>query len=140
MLGITEFLKCSYGMYCIVSMIHSRVERFSTPLYSHHREVETLTREDRDINGWLHFLRCVKYSSEPGIETMLNNENNIEQTIGSRSSLCRPPHRLPKRRATRPPGTDCLRLGKRNKDDCSRSGILLANRRQSEQQWGRGVY
>ena len=37
----------------------SLVERFIAPLYSLCREVQTLTREDRDINGWLHFLRCI---------------------------------------------------------------------------------
>lgn len=25
--------------------------------------VETLTQEDRDINGWLHFLRCIYNST-----------------------------------------------------------------------------
>ena len=34
----------------------SAVERFTATLYSHRREVQALTREDRDINGWLHFL------------------------------------------------------------------------------------
>lgn len=27
--------------------------------------VQTLTREDRDINGWLHFLRCTVFFIEP---------------------------------------------------------------------------
>ncbi len=34
------------------------MEQFKIPLYSFSRDVQTLTREDRDINGWLHFLRC----------------------------------------------------------------------------------
>lgn len=40
-----------------MGLLHPHVEQFSIPLYSHCREVETLTQEDRDINEWLHFLR-----------------------------------------------------------------------------------
>lgn len=40
-----------------MGLLHLHVEQFSIPLYSHCREVETLTQEDRDTNGWLHFLR-----------------------------------------------------------------------------------
>ena len=44
---------------CFHWIIVSFVEQFSTPLYSHHREVETLTRENRDKMDWLHFLRII---------------------------------------------------------------------------------
>ena len=63
-------------------IIVSYVERFRIPLYSLCREVQTLTREDRDINGWLHFLRCIIFHRAVnrscarhvlGIERMENN-------------------------------------------------------------------
>ena len=34
----------------------SLVELFDYLYFHFYREVQTLTREDRDINGWLHFL------------------------------------------------------------------------------------
>ena len=48
--GIT---RCSID--CIYQYTLS-VERFRKPLYSFYRE-SSPTQEDRDINGWLHFLR-----------------------------------------------------------------------------------
>lgn len=39
----------------------SLVELFTVPLLFSLQGVQTLTREDRDINGWLHFLRCIVF-------------------------------------------------------------------------------
>ena len=46
-------------LHWIVCLLYTLlVERFRTPLFLLHREVQALTQKDRDIMDWLHFL-CV---------------------------------------------------------------------------------
>lgn len=53
----TGVTRCSHGSYYTLdTSICGAIQ--STFIFIS-RGVQTLTREDRDINGWLHFLRCV---------------------------------------------------------------------------------